>query len=307
MDAPGHFSLALQEPNQIAGHAPWSMDFRQISAGSGRTNVRVRSGRSLTALALTMEARVHQMGEAPPGVITLGVPKPGTVSTWLGVEMIGQAMILFGSGQEFDGVSEAGFEGVTVSLPHAFLDGLAEDFGLDPPETLRSRGVLDLTALPKAAGMFVGKSVRFLERRHDHSVADQEDEIGLSLLLASASKRVMEGRASSRLRDRALPRALGIIDASLDDPPSIRALCAQSDASWPTLHRAFVERFGVGPKAYLTRLRLTRARTDLLAAPRGTRVSDVANQWGFWHMGEFAGIYRKLFSRLPSQDLRSVD
>ena len=33
------------------------------------------------------------------------------------------------------------------------------------------------------------------------------------------------------------------------------------------------------------------------------KVADVANEWGFWHMGGFAADYRKLFGELPSTTL----
>ncbi|MCK5375915.1 MAG: helix-turn-helix domain-containing protein, partial [Acidobacteria bacterium] len=33
-------------------------------------------------------------------------------------------------------------------------------------------------------------------------------------------------------------------------------------------------------------------------------VTDVANNWGFWHMGQFAADYRKMFGELPSQTLQ---
>jgi AraC family ethanolamine operon transcriptional activator len=35
----------------------------------------------------------------------------------------------------------------------------------------------------------------------------------------------------------------------------------------------------------------------------GKRISDVANDWGFWHMGQFAADYKKLFGELPSEIL----
>ena len=51
---------------------------------------------------------------------------------------------------------------------------------------------------------------------------------------------------------------------------------------------------------YLHALRLNRARRELrLADPDVSRVSDVANRWNFWHMGQFAADYRRLFGELP--------
>ena len=35
--------------------------------------------------------------------------------------------------------------------------------------------------------------------------------------------------------------------------------------------------------------------------PSTTRVTDVANEWGFWHLGQFAADYRRHFGELPSE------
>jgi AraC family ethanolamine operon transcriptional activator len=32
-------------------------------------------------------------------------------------------------------------------------------------------------------------------------------------------------------------------------------------------------------------------------------VREIAQRWGFWHTGEFAAAYRRLFGELPSQRL----
>jgi AraC family transcriptional regulator, ethanolamine operon transcriptional activator len=32
-------------------------------------------------------------------------------------------------------------------------------------------------------------------------------------------------------------------------------------------------------------------------------IGDIANTWGFWHMGQFAADYRRQFGELPSETL----
>ncbi len=64
---------------------------------------------------------------------------------------------------------------------------------------------------------------------------------------------------------------------------------------------------GLGPVAYLIRLRLHRVRQALLGAtPGSTTVSATALDWGFWHFGEFSSAYKDCFGELPSDTLRRV-
>ena len=75
-------------------------------------------------------------------------------------------------------------------------------------------------------------------------------------------------------------------------------------ASDRTLHRAFVEQYGDGPKAILEIRRLNSVRRVLLAAdPLRGLISRVAHEAGFWHMGKFAADYRRQFGELPSESL----
>lgn len=58
---------------------------------------------------------------------------------------------------------------------------------------------------------------------------------------------------------------------------------------------------GISPMKFLRELRLHRVRDELLLAPEGTTVTEVALRWGFYHLGRFAQEYRALFGQSPSQ------
>ena len=105
-------------------------------------------------------------------------------------------------------------------------------------------------------------------------------------------------------RAQAIARMLEYVDQNRYEDVAVGELCAAIGSSWRTLDRACLERFGIGPKAYLRRARLSGARTQLAASQRGTLlVSDIANKWGFWHMGQFVRDYRKVYGELPSKTL----
>ena len=61
----------------------------------------------------------------------------------------------------------------------------------------------------------------------------------------------------------------------------------------------------MSPKTYLTWNRFNRVRRELKKYKKGSvKISDIANAFGFWHMGQFAADYRRLFDELPSETLK---
>ncbi len=72
-----------------------------------------------------------------------------------------------------------------------------------------------------------------------------------------------------------------------------------------TIEYSFNRYLNTTPRTYLKALRLNHFRRDLLKAnPAKIKVSDVANHWGFWHMGQMASDYKKMFGELPSDTIK---
>ena len=112
-------------------------------------------------------------------------------------------------------------------------------------------------------------------------------------------------RKTSRENIDQAPIGLGYrVDKQID----VGDICAAAQVSQRTLEYAFIERFGVIPKAYLKIYRLNSVRRQLrLGTPQTDKVSDIANEWGFWHLGQFAADYRAQFDELPSQTLQRLE
>jgi AraC family ethanolamine operon transcriptional activator len=73
-----------------------------------------------------------------------------------------------------------------------------------------------------------------------------------------------------------------------------------------TLELTFRELLDITPKDYINTSRLYSFRRSLRTAESGKKVSDIANDMGYWHMGELARNYRLRFGELPSVTLNSV-
>ncbi len=105
-------------------------------------------------------------------------------------------------------------------------------------------------------------------------------------------------------RERLVRRADNYMRACLGGPLSLLDLCRELGVSERTLHYAFHEVRGLSPMAYFHAGRLNAVRRELKAAAADTAtVREIAERWGFWHTGEFAAAYRRLFGELPSRTL----
>ena len=108
----------------------------------------------------------------------------------------------------------------------------------------------------------------------------------------------------SSKRQTAVARAEEYIELHASCNIKVSDISQASGVSERTLQYAFLERFGIGPKEFLNAFRLQQVHKQLRHAdPKQTRVADVANAWGFWHMGQFAADYRQRFEASPSETL----
>ena len=112
-------------------------------------------------------------------------------------------------------------------------------------------------------------------------------------------------RPLAKQRTHAVKQALAYTTDHAAKPPTVLDICQAVGVSKRTLEYAFLEYFGVSPKSYLQAYRLNGVRKTLRESDPGSiKIADVANRWGFWHMGQFARDYYKLFGELPSETLK---
>ncbi len=91
-----------------------------------------------------------------------------------------------------------------------------------------------------------------------------------------------------------------------DDPSSphkVAELAARAGVSSRSLQAGFMKYRGTTLLGFIRGQRLRRARDALLNATRETRVTDVALDAGYMHLGRFAGEYKAMFGELPSSTL----
>ncbi len=251
-----------------------------------------------------MARGVHQIGCSPNNAVTLALPLTPAIRSWHGTELDTPGIIYFGTGMEFEGVSGPGFAALTLSICESFLTRVADQIGLPLQDEFEGRTSRPLSRQSGPTRQLAHAGRRLLYGQGTmFSTWEQEDFVAELVSVAVASEKFDDWSPLST-RAKSVRRAIDFLNQRAADTVSISEICAETGTSWRTLNRGFREQFGIGPKAYLNRFRLGQARSELLRARADTTVADAANAWGFWHMGQFAKDYRRMFGELPSETLK---
>ncbi len=252
---------------------------------------------------------VVQSGEPPAGMITFAVRMSPTPALWQGQAFGLHELIMGEPGVELDMVSQPDYCVATASFPPILVEETTEHLGWSLPSRTSTSALVGIRydqarALRVAFNKLFHEAVRrpFDERSAAWALNKQEDLLRLLLQFTFNHLLAFEpGNGGERAR--VLKAALTAIWDRPEDVLTVGDLCRIAKASERTLHYAFTERFGMPPAHYMKVHRLNGARNDLCREPP-MKVSVAANNWGFWHLGQFAKDYDNLFGELPSDTLR---
>lgn len=137
-------------------------------------------------------------------------------------------------------------------------------------------------------------------RLHD-AVRDGADRLALEVAVAEAIAAFAAVGDANSEPTRPVRRALELLRERLAESVTLDDLATHADLDKFHLCRAFRAQVGMPPHAYLTRLRIMRAKL-LLAA--GVRPSDVAPQVGLYDQSQLNRHFRRIVGTTPGRYLR---
>ncbi|MCK5675677.1 MAG: helix-turn-helix domain-containing protein [Verrucomicrobia bacterium] len=239
--------------------------------------------------------RVKQDGEPPIGFRTFAIPASESLHMlWRAQPVSGNDLMIFPSGGELHAFSEPGFDVFTLSIAESLLEKFVGMRAFQGLEVLHGK--------PDSMD-------RFRRLLHQTTQRLENIEVTKNTLLHQLEQLMTEARpGSSRTphshRIQTILHAERFVVAHPEEAPTVKDLCTATGASKRTLEYAFSNYLGIGPKTYINAVRLNGVHKQLRAGQPGQiHVTDAANHWGFWHMGQFAADYRKLFGENPSATL----
>ena len=285
----------------------WDVDFRQLDPGPFRGSVVQWITPAVQLAGATFSRRVDQRGAPPRRLRSVAMAaRPDVRFFWRGHHVTANDLLIFPLGGEIECVSAPGFANLVLSVDEEVLEGAAERMGqAGVSRTLRSREVLALPA--EVMGRLRRDLAQLFEaglHRPHASVSRLQTEAPRALVKALGSVAEHEcGLHGTRVR--VVREAIALARDHSGSGLSVTELASLLGVTERSLQRGFRDVVGTTPKAYIQAQRLTAVRRQLRTADASRiRVADVANECGFWHLGQFAADYRRHFGERPSDTLR---
>lgn len=286
----------------------WDVDFRQLGRGPLEGSVTQWVTPSVQLVRVTLSKRVDQRGTPPRGLRTLSIPMdPDIQLSWRGHQVAGTQVLAFPRGGELESVSAPGFDMLAVSVDEGLLDDAASRRGQGGITRLLDEN--EVVTLPAPALGRLREGTRAVleataERHPSRSFARVHADLP-ALLVEALGSAEGKGREPAGTRVRIVREVMDLIRERGEHVQSVGDLCDLVGVTERSLQRGFREVAGVAPKQYMLAHRLSGVHRRLrLSDPARTRVADVANEWGFWHLGQLAADYRRHFGERPSETLR---
>jgi AraC-like DNA-binding protein len=284
----------------------FGLELLQIDRGKfSARGSQARFGKVLLGCADFARATV-QTWKSPARSRTLAVKTTGEAVLWRGLELQHCDVLVVGPNIEVELVSMAGSGIAAVT----FLDSAYEDWAgvcdLVPPGDnavlMRAQSRLPVDELSMAIVTLLSQASARAEA--EWGSGGREELLRLSLSAVSKGVAVEPQNHGVR-RLRALEFALSAIRSDCESRLNVPTLCRMAGVSERTLHNAFIDRYTVPPARFMKAYRLNRLRQELAGmASHRLPIAQIANHWGFWHLGQLARDYRTWFGELPSATYR---
>lgn len=289
----------------------WNADFRQLSSPeTGHQVVQVTIDGLLMSRG-RFGCHLQQYGETPSGSRTFALLEEDCAPVfWFGRRVGPTDLLVFPADGEIQAISRPGFCNHTFCLD---MGGLADFFE-------RSGGPdLHKVLGPEATTIPLARSHLQQLREHLRKVSFDPRMLQQSLLLYDAYRDKLFNLLLSIFRDPTelvsspgprsrqylIREVVRAVENHRDERITMKALSAAGQVPGRTLNAVFRRELGMTPAAFIKGYRLYGTHRELWHAnPIRTRVSDVANAWGFWHMGQFAADYQQFFGELPKHTLK---
>ena len=309
LTSPHTFRFHSAEESEEAVRALGVSDYemRQLGRGSFRSDMALKQTSEGFLSSRRFERSLYSPLRAPKELVFLIIPSTAGRDIMASGEIVPQGgMIVQTPETQIDFITPdltaADTFGLPVSRFYAMLDAICPGASsIGPGQVATVAGdTLQLEHLRQAfVDLVTHPELDSQLERHANLIAEVIAWMG-----DSHSQWQPQRLPLSAARVRVALQARDYMEDHYQYPVRLADICREIDVGLRTMQRAFVEYFQISPYTFLKKLRLDRARRELLVGePEAHLVTDVALKHGYNHMSRFARDYHEAFGELPSETL----
>lgn len=285
----------------------WDLSYNQITSGKFISSLNELSFEGIQLYKESFSPSIFQKGSAKPSCISLGLfPHLDKAAVWRGKEIKNKEILSIIPGEEIMLHTPQDCTFFALSMP---LELLQEQYS----ETLQhsSKILADASVInqlhPKLCSLFSTLLNQPLLVATKAARIQVKSEIlqMITEYINGLDQYPNDFRISTKKANQVVRLALDAVENSQEQSLSVEELCALTHTSRRTLQNCFEQVTGISPALFLKYLRLNTVRKILAQAEEVLSISDVAMNFGFWHLSQFASDYKRLFAESPSETLRT--
>lgn len=302
------FTDAAEHARALSG---WEQSYVQLSAGNFVGTLRTLHLGDLTLVRETTNRVIHERGRMRGNDRIVCVPIHMTgLAYFNGLPWPLNSCTSLCGETDFDLVTADALDLVSISADSVRLGHALDPGGGQALENAASIIRISPRQLPRLA-IVLGNIFRAVASEPGilQSPAVRNDiEDTLCEVMADALYRTVETSVPRRIYPVRRQIVWDAIDYVRSDPygnVSVSDLCRMLHVNRRTLQEYFLDVVKSSPKQYLLAYRLSKVRGLLVDREGPTSIRDAAMRWGFWHLSDFASMYKRLFQELPSSTVES--
>jgi len=301
-------SLNFFEANDADEHAhnltDWQQQYDQVSGGEFYGSILEIQLQDAQVFTEHCSHALHQQCNVWSDSIWLGLPVDAASQSKINGLDVSDTHLMCRPGDcDFELITPAAFDIFGIVIKQEALMHAANTQGIELNwQDLIQHGRLTLPKRTLDSARYVLN--RMLSQcTQQPPLAIQQDLVVMTMLeLLQKESHAPSVSASFQRRKHIVDSVKQFLHEHTDAPITITQLCAMANVSRRTLQYSFETVLGISPLQFLRVSRLNGVRRHLLTTDAS--IADVAAQWGFWHLSQFAKDYKQLFGELPSQTQR---
>jgi len=283
----------------------WQQEYDQLSAGKFYGQITELNIQGVQVFKEHTSQALRQSCIIPNGCLWLGLSTNHQKAARInGTNVLAEDVMCKLSGQTFELITPETFDIFGLVINQNLIAHSAAIQGLDINLERDARaGQLSLsTDLIQSVRFLMG---HLLNNQHITASQHLNHDLVMILVLEILQKNsgINKQTVTFKRRKKVVDIAKEYVIENCHKPMSILQLCEVANVSRRTLQYSFENVLGISPTKFLRITRLNGVRRALSQQHSGT-ISEVAGQWGFWHLSQFSQDYKILFDELPSETFR---